>query len=82
MCLNKLKCVHIPALLSSKDKSGLPYMIEEERYHLHCLTCCLLHLKGFEGERLFHISIIIIIIIMAMIVTMTTIVIMIIIIID
>lgn len=57
-------------------------MIEEERYHLHCLTCCLLHLKGFEGERLFHISIIIIIIIMAMIVTMTTIVIMIIIIID
>ena len=57
-------------------------MIEEERYHLHCLTCCLLHLKGFEGERLFHISIIIIIIIMAMVVTMTTIVIMIIIIID
>lgn len=74
--------MHLPALLSSKDKSGLPYMIEEERYHLHCLTCCLLHLKGFEGERLFHMSIIIIIIIMAMIVTMTTIVIMIIIIID
>lgn len=82
MCLNKLKCVHIPALLSSKDKSGLPYMIEEERYHLYCLACFLLHLKGFEGERVFHISIIVIIMIMAMMVTMTTIAIMIIIISD
>ena len=57
-------------------------MIEEERYHLYCLTCFFLHLKGFEGERVFHISIIVIIMIMAMMVTMTTIAIMIIIISD
>lgn len=31
-------------------------MIEEERYHLHCLTCCLLHLKGFEGEIISYIN--------------------------
>ena len=57
-------------------------MIKEERYHLYCLTCFLLNLKGFEGERVFHISIIVIIMIMAMMVTMTTIAIMIIIISD
>lgn len=57
-------------------------MIEEERYHFYCLTCFLLYLKGFEGERVFHISIIVIIMIMAMMVTMTTIAIMIIIISD